>query len=61
MDSQQANKPTRGNPLILGLGKGLTTPHLKKHPVTKCFTGPQTVMDSLEQPRQQKMDVRFGN
>jgi hypothetical protein len=26
----------------------------------KCYTGPQTWADSLEQPKQQKMDMRFG-
>jgi len=26
----------------------------------KCYSGPQTWMDSLEQHRQRKMDMRFG-
>jgi len=32
---------------------------IKDHHVTKCSTGPWTYADSLEQPRQQKMGMRF--
>jgi hypothetical protein len=27
----------------------------------KCYTGPQTSADSLEQPKQQKMDMEIWN
>jgi hypothetical protein len=27
----------------------------------KCYTGPRNWTDSLERPRQQKMDIRFGS
>jgi len=33
---------------------------VKKQPVTKCYTGSQNWMDSLEQSRQCKMDITFG-
>jgi len=44
----------------LGLCKGITMPHHKIQLVIKCYTGPQTWMDSLKHPRQWKMGMRFG-
>jgi hypothetical protein len=32
----------------------------RKQLVTNCYTGPRTRTDSLERPRQRKMDMGFG-
>jgi hypothetical protein len=39
------------------MGNELITPHHKNQLVTKCYIWPWTWMDSLEWPRQQKMDI----
>jgi hypothetical protein len=46
----------------LVLGGRLTTLHRKrkKQLVAKCYKGPQTWTDSLEQPRQREMDMNLG-
>jgi hypothetical protein len=49
------SQPVRSDPPAWGLVKGLKT-HCKNWLVTKCYTGP----GFLEQPRLQRMDVRFG-
>jgi hypothetical protein len=36
------------------------TTHHKKLPVIKCCMRPWTWMDSFEQPKLRKMDMRFG-
>jgi hypothetical protein len=57
--SKQPEKLTRGG-TSLGVCWGLTTPHRKNQHVTKRYTGPRTCTDSLERPRQRKMNVTFG-
>jgi hypothetical protein len=52
--------PARGGPPAWGFGQELKTPHLKKKLVTKYQKRPRILMESLEQHRQQKMDMRFG-
>jgi hypothetical protein len=42
------------------LGKGLTTPHFKKSTSYEMLQRASKWTDSLEQPRQWKMDMRFG-
>lgn len=42
-----------------GLDKRITTPQCKKQLVTECYTGPWTWTDTLESPRQWKMDIRL--
>jgi hypothetical protein len=52
---------TRGGPLALGLGVGLTTLHCKNKLVTKIIKEPRTWTDSLDkQPKLRNMDMRFG-
>jgi hypothetical protein len=41
-------------------GLGLTTLRRKNQYVRKCHTGSWTWTDSLERPKQRKMDMRFG-
>jgi hypothetical protein len=56
---------TRTGPQAWMLGEGLTTlpskkkKKKKKQLVTKCYTGPRDWMESLERPKQRKMDVRL--
>jgi hypothetical protein len=52
---------TRDGPPAWGVARGLTTPQRKKkrQHVAKCYTGPKTSMDSLEQTKQRKMDIRL--
>jgi len=51
---------TKGGLPAWRLGLGLMTPHHKRLGRTKCYTGPGALSDSLERPKQKKMDVRFG-
>jgi len=44
----------RGGPAAWGFGKGLTSPHLKKRIVMKCYTGHRNWTNSLERSRQWK-------
>jgi hypothetical protein len=49
-----------GSPPAWGLSRGLTTHHPKNHQVTKHYIKPlRRWQIFLEQPRQQKMDMRF--
>jgi hypothetical protein len=51
-----------GGPPVWWLGEGLTIPYCKKNKdklVTKCYTELRNWTDSLERPRQRKMDMRF--
>jgi len=56
--NNQSQQPTMGGPL--GLGEGLTNPRFENRIVTKCYTEPWKWTDSLERPRQRKMNTVFG-
>jgi hypothetical protein len=53
-------QPTRGGPPAWGVCKELTSPQHKKQLVAKCQEGPHIWKDTLEQHRQQKINMRFG-
>jgi len=43
-----------------GVGQGANSASTLRNHVMKCYTGPQTWMDSMEWPRKWKMGMRFG-
>jgi len=57
--NKQIQRANKGWSSSLGLGEELTIPHHKRNIITKCYTGHQTLTNSLEWPRQWQMDMVF--
>jgi hypothetical protein len=53
-----SGEPTRVGPTAWGLGEEFLTLKKKEKSITKCYTGPRNWTDSLERPRQRKMEGR---
>jgi hypothetical protein len=58
--NKQLQTANKGGPLAWGLDSGLTTPHGKEQHLMKCCTQPWTWADSVERPKQQKINMTFG-
>jgi hypothetical protein len=55
-----SKRPTRGGPSAWGLGVNLTAPFSRKYQfLMKWYAGPWTLTDSLQQPKQRKIEVRY--
>jgi hypothetical protein len=55
--NKQSRTADKGWSCRLGLREGLKNPHHNGNHVTKCYTA---CMDSLEGPKERKMDMTFG-